>query len=272
MVVWRIRLERLSAAGQTIRGGSATNPYAALRRSPAAPAGGSFDGPITEPAAESEDIRSTAGRYGRRIWDCLPGHVGRRGHILRRCGPFGILKGEMEDHGDPGGAAVLSLTGNIISNLVQLYFGIGLAQISLSLARGGRAEFVDLFRGGSRFMPVLGISILTGLAVSFGLLACIVPGIILALMFWPTYYLVLEEKAGIIESFSVARHVTEGNFATAIALWLLSVGVTILGFLMLCIGILFAAPLVSLFWATAYLMMSGQLAPGAERPATGYGV
>ena len=33
----------------------------------------------------------------------------------------------------------------------------------------------------------------------------------------------------------------------------------ILGFLALCIGLLFAAPLVTLLWVVAYLMMSGQI-------------
>ena len=80
-----------------------------------------------------------------------------------------------------------------------------------------------------------------------------------ALWFWPFYYLNVEEKAGVIESFSVASKITEGNRGIAFVLVLVSFGVNVLGMLALCVGILFAAPLVSLLWATAYLMMSGQL-------------
>jgi hypothetical protein len=77
---------------------------------------------------------------------------------------------------------------------------------------------------------------------------------------------VVDNKAGVISSFSMARTITEGNFGTAIGLWFLSVAVVVLGMLALCIGILFATPLVTMYWATAYLMMSGQLQEGAEQP------
>jgi len=33
----------------------------------------------------------------------------------------------------------------------------------------------------------------------------------------------------------------------------------LIGFFALCVGIIFAAPLVTVVWATAYLMMSGQI-------------
>jgi hypothetical protein len=40
----------------------------------------------------------------------------------------------------------------------------------------------------------------------------------------------------------------------------------IVGFLALCIGLIFAAPLVSVLFATAYLMMAGHL-PVYSQPA-----
>jgi hypothetical protein len=91
-------------------------------------------------------------------------------------------------------------------------------------------------------------------------LLCIIPGIILALMFWPFYYVVVESKAAVTDSFSVASTITQGNRGTTFVLWLASIGMMIVGVLAFCIGILFAAPLVGVMWATAYLMMSGQLA------------
>jgi hypothetical protein len=54
---------------------------------------------------------------------------------------------------------------------------------------------------------------------------------------------------------------TEGNWGTAFLLALLSVGIYLLGIAALCVGVLFAAPLVSMMWVVAYLMMSGQLSP-----------
>jgi len=173
--------------------------------------------------------------------------------------PFAIGNFVLEQNREPELAAIVNFIGDIVSGVVQLYLGIGLAQIALKLARGFPAEVSDVFKGGPRFLPVLGVSLLFGLAVGAGTMLCIVPGVLVALWFWPCYYLVLEQKAGVIESFSLASRVTEGNRATSFVLGLASFGISILGCCAFYFGLLFAAPLVSLMSATAYLMMSGQL-------------
>jgi len=153
------------------------------------------------------------------------------------------------------------IAGNLISNAIQIFLGIGQAQIALKLARRQPAEFGDLFQGGSRFWPVVGGSILAGLALVLGMLMCVVPAILMILFFWPFYYLIVDEKTGVFDSFSTAQEVTRGNIGTAFLLWLASVAIIIVGLLAICVGVIFAAPLVTMIWATAYLMMSGQLPP-----------
>jgi uncharacterized membrane protein len=143
---------------------------------------------------------------------------------------------------------------------VDTYLGIGQAIIALKLARGQPAEFTDLFAGSSRYLSVLGGSLLGGIVAGIAFLLCIVPGVILCLMFWPFYYLVVDNKYGVMDSFGVAGKITEGNWGTAFLLWLLSIVIVMCGILALCVGIVFAIPLVTLLWTTAYLMMSGQLA------------
>ena len=179
----------------------------------------------------------------------------------------GILQGILEQNDQPELALTVALFANIISNVLQIFLGIGQAQISLKLARQQPAEFSDLFNGGSRFLPVLGGSILAGLAVTLGVLLCVVPGIILCLYYWPFYFLIVDDRAPVLDSFRIAGNITEHNRTTTFLIWLLSVGIGALGCLALCIGIIFAAPLVSLLWAVAYLMMSGQLAtePGVSK-------
>ena len=49
-------------------------------------------------------------------------------------------------------------------------------------------EFGELFAGGPLFFSVLGASILAGLALFLGALACVVPAILLMLFFWPFYW------------------------------------------------------------------------------------
>jgi hypothetical protein len=160
----------------------------------------------------------------------------------------------------------IGIVGALLSNAVQFYLTIGQTQIALKLGRRQPAEYTDLFNGGAVFFPVLGASLLLGCAIGVGLLLLIVPGVLLALMWWPTYYLVIEQKTGVIEAFTVASSITRGNWGTAILLWLLSIAIMVAGALALCIGVIFAAPLVTVLFATAYLMMAGQLAAYPQQP------
>ncbi len=179
---------------------------------------------------------------------------------------FGAVQGFVETiFAHQGNEEVGVLIGFVLSvcgNLVQMFLEIGKALIVLKLLRGEPAEFSELFNGGSVFLSVLGASILAGIAIVVGFLACIVPGILLLLFFWPFYWLIIDRKAGAIESFGMAYQFGKANAGTTFVLWLASFGIMLLGVLACLVGILFAAPLVSVIWGAAYLMMSGQLRTG----------
>ncbi len=165
----------------------------------------------------------------------------------------------LRENGQPELALVTALVFLPINFVLPTFLGIGQVQICLKLARGQRAEFSDLFGGGSRLLSALGLSLLIGLVTVLTVVLCFLPMIPLALFFWPCYYLVVDNKAPVMESFSVAARITEGNKLTTFLIWLLAIGIALLGFLAVFIGLLFAIPLMTVLWATAYLMMSNQL-------------
>src|SRR5436190_5867596 len=165
----------------------------------------------------------------------------------------------LEQQGEAEAAAAVAVIGQVLVNIMQMYLGIGAVQINLKLARRQLASFGDLFGGTSLFLPVLGAAIIAGLAIAVGFLLLIVPGVLMILAFWPYYYVIVDRKAGVIESFSVASRITHGNWGSSFVLWLMSVGIILMGCMALCVGVLFAAPLVSMMFAVGYLMMSGQL-------------
>jgi hypothetical protein len=173
--------------------------------------------------------------------------------------PLAIAQVALDANNAHEGAVAVSIIGQILQQLVALFLGIGQTQISLKLARGMPAAIGDLFAGGPRFLPVLGAGLIALIAFYAGVIACLVPAILLFLWFWPFYFLLIEERASILGSFSLASKITEGNRATAFILVLCGMGIGLLGCMAICVGALFALPLVSVMWATAYLMMSGQL-------------
>ena len=167
----------------------------------------------------------------------------------------GILssQGQME-------VALAAMLGIIfLSNLVTTFLGIGQVQIVLKLLRRQQASFGDLFGGGPLFLRTFGATLLFGLAAFVGFLLLFVPGILLVLFFWPFYYLVVDGKAKAIESFSMALSIAKPNVGSSLLLALVSMGIMLVGFMAFCVGILFAAPLVSTMCGAAYLMMSGQI-------------
>lgn len=161
------------------------------------------------------------------------------------------------------GTAIFS---QLLNNLIQIYLGIGQVQINLKLARRLPVNFSELFGGLPLFWPVFASAIVAGIALFFGFALCIVPGVLLLLSYWPFYYLIVDRQVPVMESFQQAAKITPGNWGNAFVLWLMSIGISLLGCAACGIGLIFAMPLVSMMFAVAYLMMSGQLSPYPLQP------
>mgnify|MGYP003678161105 CR=1 FL=1 len=173
----------------------------------------------------------------------------------------GILSEVFRQMGQPEVGGLLALIFSPLQMVVNVFLGIGQTLIALRLLRGQPAQFSDLFSGGPLFLPVLGASLLAGLAMTVGFAACILPGLLLGLFFWPFYWLVVDQKTGVMDSFKVALAIAKVNVGTTVLIWLASMAIILLGLIALVVGLLFAIPLVSLVFATAYLMMAGLLSP-----------
>jgi phage FluMu protein Com len=171
----------------------------------------------------------------------------------------GVVTEVYRQQGNEELGALIGFVISAFNNAIQIFLGIGQTQIVLKLLRGQPAEFGGLFGGGPLFLRVLGASFLAGIALFAGVLACVIPAIILAVLFWPFYFLIVDHKAKAIDSFGMASPLGKANVGTTIILWLASMGIMLVGVLACLVGVVFATPLVSMLWGTAYLGMSGQL-------------
>jgi len=163
-------------------------------------------------------------------------------------------------------ALFASLIGNLAAQAFQIWIAIGQTLFFLKIARGQPAEIGDIFAGGPYFLRILGASILVGLMIFGGLLLLIVPGIILALMFWPFYFLILDRNMGVFDSISMAKELTAGNKLTVLAIWLVAGLLVLASMIPCCLGLLVSIPYFTLMYAVTYLTMSGQ--PTAEQLQT----
>ena len=94
---------------------------------------------------------------------------------------------------------------SIVQIIVQCFLSAGHSIFLLKLVRGQGAEIADLFKGGPFLLRAIGNSILFGLMVAVGVFACVVPGILLALMFWPYMYVLVDTNARGVNPLGRAR-------------------------------------------------------------------
>lgn len=169
--------------------------------------------------------------------------------------------------------------------VVSTFLTIGQMQLCLKMCRREPFEFIELFSGGSRFVPVLLVTLLV--VIPYEVLSYVVRmtldhamglraydavvatawslglvQLVFSLLFWPYKFLVVDEKSSVLESFGMAYRVTQGNRATSFLAGLSALVILIVGALACGIGIFAAVPLAMMIMpAVAYLMMSGQMPP-----------
>ena len=143
-----------------------------------------------------------------------------------------------------------------------LWMQMGMTRYALKLARRQPAAVGDLFVSGP-FLSYLGAGLLVGIGVGFGMLLCIVPGVILALgtMFYAQ--LVIDRNMGAIDAIKTSWSLTTGHKGQICIFGLLALGVILLGYIACCVGVLVAMPIVMSGAAYIYLKLTGEEPPPA---------
>ena len=273
--------------------GGAANPYTP-------PSVESMSGPTPIAGGAVGNQRVTATQILNYAWEIWKSNLGLLVGVtvftfaIQMVGSFvnQVLGAGMGAAGGPNAGIVIAfIVAQLVAIAVQMFFLIGQMQIVLKLARGQPARFNDLFGGGSRFWPTLGCVMLVYLMfISVGIVMVAVGALganlgaggpvigitmfgfavamfVLMLMLWPFMYLVIDDKSKVFSSFSTAAHVTKENRWTTFVMVVMSIGIAMVGFIALFIGIIFAAPLVVTMWGVGYLMMSNQLTIGGDSSA-----
>jgi uncharacterized membrane protein len=85
----------------------------------------------------------------------------------------------------------------------------------------------------------------------------IVPGVILALGWSLAPFYVVDAGMGPIEAMKASWSATRGQKGEIFVLGIASVGLTLLGVLMCCVGVLATSPILYVAFAIAFIRMSG---------------
>ena len=160
-----------------------------------------------------------------------------------------------------GSAEAPTLVGTVVNLALGTLLGMGAT--AFYLAAQDNPETVDLSAlwHPQPFWKYLGASILFGLAIAVGFVLLIVPGIIVALMFMFTTFIVIDRGLGPIEAMKESRRITYGHKWSLLGFTLMLVLINLLGLIALVVGLLVSIPVSSLAVTHAYRVLSGRTPP-----------
>lgn len=148
------------------------------------------------------------------------------------------------------GTSLLMLLISIVSR--SLVAGC-ITRATVAYSQGRRASLGECLSVAiSRFVPVIAVSFLFGLAVMLGMVLLIVPGVMLAVMWAVVVPVTVEERTGIFGAFGRSQDLTRGArwkiFGLFLLLLLIAIGIGIAAGLVsaMMIGISYTNPAVSL--------------------------
>ncbi|MEZ5828555.1 MAG: hypothetical protein R3D30_09505 [Hyphomicrobiales bacterium] len=165
------------------------------------------------------------------------------------------------DAGLGGSAEEPTLIGSLINWILSTFISMGVT--AFYLAAHDNPETVDLtpLWHPQPFWKFLGASILVGLAIGIGFVLLIVPGLIAAVFFMFTTFIVIDKELGPIEAMKESMRIGRGyrwpllGFICVLALIMLA------GVIALLVGVLVAMPVTSLAFVHAYRVLTGNTGP-----------
>ena len=178
--------------------------------------------------------------------------------------PYGprYLAESMADQGNDLGSllafvvtTVLYLTAAFA--IVDLYSGYLILQ--LKIVREQPVELTDLFPGGRFVSRLIISSILVGLAGAIGLTTCIVPGVLIAIVFSPYALALVDEDLPGIDCLWRAKQLTDGNWLSIVLVFLVSLAAAVMGTTACFVGLIAAIPFINLLFAVQYDWMTTQI-------------
>lgn len=150
----------------------------------------------------------------------------------------------------------LSFLFHISWMLLEIYFVLGLLNVSLLLSKGKKVGIFDLFSSLRLFLRfLLGLFLFLGMVFG-GLVLFIIPGIIIAIRLRFFAFILIEKKDDAIGSLSKSARITKGHVWNLFVFYLFLIGINILGAFALLVGLILTIPLSLVSTAFVYRKLS----------------
>lgn len=142
--------------------------------------------------------------------------------------------------------------GNIISNILLTLLIPGYYIVAFQIARNRPTSFSDFFKGFYRALPILLLSIVSGLLIGLGFIFLIIPGIYLAVSYMLSLPLLLDKNLDFWPAMETSRRIVGKKWFSFFGFSLLLSLINIAGAILLGVGLLFTVPWALCSIAAAY--------------------
>lgn len=143
----------------------------------------------------------------------------------------------------------VGLVFQLLSMLVSIFLSAAVIRLGLDIVDGNEVSVGGMFTR-INFGQVLIAAILLTIATTIGLVLCVLPGLVVAVLTFLTNYFIVGKQQDAITAIKSSVSLVTSNFGALVVLFLLSVLCMVAGLLACCVGIVVAAPVVGV--ATAY--------------------
>jgi len=159
---------------------------------------------------------------------------------------------------------------NLIQGTLLILAGVlqgGLILLFLKLIRGQKGEFGDAFAGFSDlFFQLFLVGLIAEILVALGLLCCVIPGIILYVLWLFAIPLAADKRLDFWPAMEASRKIIAHHWWPFFLLVILNLLVYIAGILVCCVGVYVAAPITIGALAYAYEDIVGSAASTPAQP------
>lgn len=162
--------------------------------------------------------------------------------------------------------SVAPVIGVVLAVVGQVILNMGTVHLTLSLARGQKRSYKELFTTIKPFWSFLGASLLVALAVSVGMVFLVIPGVILALTLQFYSYLIIDKRLGVVDSLKESARITRGHKWRLFWLMIVLAIINVIGALIFGVGLLVSIPLTMMAMIHVYLKLSGSQFTAAPPP------
>ena len=147
----------------------------------------------------------------------------------------------------------IPVVGSVLALFIAGPMLVGVSMFSLSLSRGENARLEQIFEGFKNYGTVLGAYLLMVVLILLWMLLLIIPGIIAAIAYSQTFYILAEDDAiSSMDALKKSKEMMDGYKWKYFCLGLRFIGWALLCILTLGIGFLWLSPYIQISYAKFY--------------------